>query len=262
LLRRDARNDARCWRGLQRWRRRRRTLFFDAKPQRGRHHTSGLGCDRCCRRCYHRRGRCRRQHRRGRLGLGRRLLNGRLRRCSSHLSGRRGFSNWLRPRLLDLQLTPRADFVPLCRLRRLRCRCGRWGRCDFCHRRRRLGRLRFWNELGFCDRCGRRRLRGFHQARRRQHGCRRFRRLRSLLGSGRALAAWFTLYGRRFGEDVARRQRDVPLLREPVDELACYDLFDGARSALHFDPVIALEQRGHLLARRVEQFRDLINPNS
>src|SRR5437773_1466945 len=67
---------------------------------------------------------------------------------------------------------------------------------------------------------------------------------------------------RRFREDVAARQRDVPLAGEAVDELARHDLFDGARCALHFDTVIALEQRRHFLTRRAEQFRDFVNPNS
>jgi hypothetical protein len=66
----------------------------------------------------------------------------------------------------------------------------------------------------------------------------------------------------RLGKDVASRQRDAPLLREPIYELPCDDLFDRARRALDFDAVIALEQRRHFLARSAEQFRDFINPDS
>src|SRR5262249_49141679 len=57
------------------------------------------------------------------------------------------------------------------------------------------------------------------------------------------------------------RQRDVALLRQALDELARHDFLDRARGALHFDAVIALQERGHFLARRVEQFRDPIDPN-
>ncbi len=112
------------------------------------------------------------------------------------------------------------------------------------------GRLRL--ELG-------RRCRGLgrlHEAWRRQHGRRRalgFGGLGSRLppsGSG-----W------RVGERRARRHGDVPLARQPFDELAGDDLLDRARRALHIDPVIALEQRHHFLARRVEQFRDPVYPN-
>ena len=63
------------------------------------------------------------------------------------------------------------------------------------------------------------------------------------------------------GEHVAAGQRDVALPRHSLDERARHDLFDRARRALQLDAVIALEQRQHFLARRVEQFRDLVNPN-
>jgi hypothetical protein len=66
----------------------------------------------------------------------------------------------------------------------------------------------------------------------------------------------------RLGKDVASRQRDAPLLREPIHELPRDDLFDRARRALDLDAVIALEQRRHFLAGRAEQFRDFINPDS
>jgi hypothetical protein len=66
----------------------------------------------------------------------------------------------------------------------------------------------------------------------------------------------------RFGKDVATRQRDATLLREPIHELPRDDFFDRARRALDLDAVIALEQRRHFLARRTEQFRDFINPDS
>ena len=111
-------------------------------------------------------------------------------------------------------------------------------------------------------------------------GCRRRRRPAALTvltsrGGGSAGAAGFggsapswparrllALGRRRLGEDVAARQRDVALPREAVDELPRHDLFDRARRALHLDAVIALEQRRHFLARRPEQLRDLVNPNS
>ena len=75
-------------------------------------------------------------------------------------------------------------------------------------------------------------------------------------------AGFLPLGDRRLGEDVAGRQRDVALLREAIDELPRDDLFDRARRALHLDAVIALEQRRHFLARRAEQLRDLVNPDS
>ena len=52
-------------------------------------------------------------------------------------------------------------------------------------------------------------------------------------GSGAffADAALLALHDRCFGEDVAGRQRDVPLARQTVDELPCDDLFDRARGA-------------------------------
>ncbi len=87
-----------------------------------------------------------------------------------------------------------------------------------------------------------------------------FGRLRCLLRRARLLDA--ALLNRRFGEHVARRQRDVALPRKPFDELPSHDLFDRARRALHFDPVIALEQRRHFLARRAQKFRDSVNPDS
>ncbi len=103
------------------------------------------------------------------------------------------------------------------------------------------------------------RLDGFHQARRRQHRRGRFRRLRRFPGRRRLLTA---LGRRRLREDVAGRQRDVPLLGKPLHELARDDLFDRARRALHLDAVITLQKRRHFLARGAEQFRDLVNPDS
>ena len=52
------------------------------------------------------------------------------------------------------------------------------------------------------------------------------------------------------------------LAGEPFDELPAHDLFDRARGALHVDAVIALEQRRHLLARRPQELRDPVNPDS
>jgi hypothetical protein len=66
----------------------------------------------------------------------------------------------------------------------------------------------------------------------------------------------------RLGKDVASRQRDAPLLCEPIHELPRDDFFNRARRALDLDAVIALEQRRHFLARSAQQFRDFINPDS
>ena len=83
-----------------------------------------------------------------------------------------------------------------------------------------------------------------------------------LTGSGAFFVSvgFFALLDRRFRKDVAGRQRDVALLREAVDELTRHDLFDRARGALDFDPVIPLQQRGHFLARRAQELRNLVNP--
>ena len=67
---------------------------------------------------------------------------------------------------------------------------------------------------------------------------------------------------RRLEEHLRRRrQGDAALASVPLDELASHDLFDRARRALHVDAVIALQQRDHFLARRVEQLRDFVNPD-
>ena len=115
------------------------------------------------------------------------------------------------------------------------------------------------SRLGFgFDRPGDGRLDRLDEPRRRQRRRRRLGRLGRLL-RGRALLAFDE---RRLGEHVAARQRDVALAREALDELARDDFFDRARGALHLDAVVALEQRRHFLARRAEQFRDLVNPDS
>jgi hypothetical protein len=62
-------------------------------------------------------------------------------------------------------------------------------------------------------------------------------------------------------EHVAAGKRDAPLPRQTFDERARDNFLDRARGALQLDSVIALEQRQHFLARRAEQFRDLVNPN-
>jgi hypothetical protein len=62
-------------------------------------------------------------------------------------------------------------------------------------------------------------------------------------------------------EHVAAGQRDAALAGDTLDERSRHHFFDRARRALQFDAVIALQQREHFLARRVEQFRDLVNPN-
>ena len=63
------------------------------------------------------------------------------------------------------------------------------------------------------------------------------------------------------GEHVATGQRDVALPGHTFDERARHDLFNRARRALELDPVIALEERNHFLARGVEEFRDFVNPD-
>ena len=116
------------------------------------------------------------------------------------------------------------------------------------------------NLLGRHVRFGDRRCRPdrLDEARWRERRRGRLGRLR-LLGRGDGLLA---LDGRPLGEHVAARQRDAALAREAFHELATHHLFDGARRALQFDAMIALEQRQHFLARRVEQFRDSIDTDS
>src|SRR6478672_13502025 len=103
----------------------------------------------------------------------------------------------------------------------------------------------------------RRRLRALHEPRRRE---RRRNRLRWL-----GLAARLPALDHCSGCIRERRVRgydDVALTGQAVDELPRHDFFDSARRALHLDAVITLVERDHLLARRVEQFRDFVNPNS
>jgi hypothetical protein len=119
-------------------------------------------------------------------------------------------------------------------------------------------RLRLGKRFGLDDR--RRSLGRLHQTWRRQCRSGWLCRLGAFLGGRGTLA--FALDHRRLGKDVSGRQRDVALLGETVDKLPRDDFLDGARGALHLDAVIALQQRGHFLARRVQQLRDLINPNS
>jgi hypothetical protein len=95
---------------------------------------------------------------------------------------------------------------------------------------------RLGNRLGFGSR-HHRRLDRFHQARRRQDGCRWLGRLNRLLGRPALLALdhW------SLGEDVTAWQGDIPLARQPLDELARDHFFDCARGALHLDTMIAFE---------------------
>jgi hypothetical protein len=119
-------------------------------------------------------------------------------------------------------------------------------------RRRLLNRSRsgcfFDDRFGFDSGGNGHRFRRFHQARRRQYRGHRLGRLWRLLRGRRLLA----LLDGRLRENVARWQRDAPLLREPIHELARDDFFDRAGRALDFDAVIALQQRGHFLARGAE----------
>ena len=110
--------------------------------------------------------------------------------------------------------------------------------------------------LGLVDR-----LRGLVQARRAQRRRRRF----GGLGTGLLREDWLPrgrLGGGPFGEHIAAGQRHAALAGQALDELPADDLFDGARRALHVDAVIALQQRHHFLAGRVQQFRDFVDPNS
>ena len=123
--------------------------------------------------------------------------------------------------------------------------------------------------------------------RRNEHGLRRGGRRGQRLRGWRRRAAWRVLTRRgggsagaagfggsgalpglpslrrrgRVGERRVRRHADAALARQALDELPRDDLFDRARRALHLDAVIALQQRDHFLARRVEQLRDLVNPD-
>src|SRR5262249_42880062 len=49
--------------------------------------------------------------------------------------------------------------------------------------------------------------------------------------------------------------------RHALDELTRDDLLERTRRALQLNAVIALQQREHFLARRLQQLRDLIDPN-
>ena len=83
-------------------------------------------------------------------------------------------------------------------------------------------------------------------------------------GSGARAGAFLAALGghHRLEEHLRRRrQGDAALARVPLDELASDDFLDRARCALHVDAVVALQQRDHVLARRVEQLRDFVNPD-
>jgi hypothetical protein len=104
--------------------------------------------------------------------------------------------------------------------------------------------------------------RGLHESRRPEGRGGLWRRLRrarrAFLDAARAF-----YWCRRVDEHRARRrQLDAALTCQSLDELSRHDLLDRARRAFHLDPVIALQQRHHFLARGVEQLRDLINPDS
>jgi len=82
-----------------------------------------------------------------------------------------------------------------------------------------------------------------------------------LFRRGRLLRGGFGRNDAVLGEHVAARKRDASLSCETFDERARDNFLDCARGALQLNSVIALEQRQHFLARRAEQFRDLVNPN-
>jgi len=239
---------ARRRRRRQRLCRRRRAIGFDAQAQRRRHDAAWCGFGRRRWRGRWRRWCCRCR----RFGFNRsgRRLDDRCRRFNMD-DGRRDVrdvsakaTRWhvrRRPALLG----------------RGRCDGGfdRRGRSCFDRCRRNglgLGGSRF----GFDRGC---RLGGLDEARRRKDRRCRLDRLGRLLRGRRSLLA---LDDRRLGEHVRRRQRDVALLRQPLHELARHDFLDRARGALHLDAVIALEERGHFLARGPEELCDLENPNS
>jgi hypothetical protein len=107
--------------------------------------------------------------------------------------------------------------------------------------------------------CGGSRLDGLDEARRPQYWRGRLRRL-GLLRRRRFLRAALG-WNRVLSEHIAARQRDVALTGDTLDERARDDFFDRARRAFQLDAVVALQQREYFLARRVEQFRDFVNPN-
>jgi hypothetical protein len=51
------------------------------------------------------------------------------------------------------------------------------------------------------------------------------------------------------------------LTRQAFDELPRDDFLNRAGCAFDFDPVIALQQRDHFLARSVEELGDLVYPD-
>jgi hypothetical protein len=112
-------------------------------------------------------------------------------------------------------------------------------------RRNFLGDFGLGDERFLFGGLGRLRPQGLDEARRGQGRRDRLRRLR-LLDSARLLG----LVDGRVGEHVAAGQRNSPLPCHPLDELPGHDLFDGARRALHLDPVIAFEESDDFLAGR------------
>ena len=237
---------ARRRRRRQRLRRRGRTIGFDAQPQRRRHDAAGRGRGG---------GAARRRRRRGGDGAARAPA------AVAAVPRRRG--DWLDVRVRRRRRRGVSVFRP----RVATCVGGRRSTGD---RLRRRGAGAAASSTGSSTTgsgsaatgsasATARRLGGLHQARRRQHRRRRLGRLGRLL---RRRAALLALGDRRLGEHVRRRQRDVALLRQPLHELARDHFLDRARGALHLDAVIALEQRGHFLARGPEELRDLEDPNS
>ncbi|MGE5151078.1 MAG: hypothetical protein ACM3II_13225, partial [Rhodospirillaceae bacterium] len=132
---------------------------------------------------------------------------------------------------------------------------------------RRRGDRLLGRRFGFLDGLGGRRLLvmhrldGLHEARRSEHGRSRLGRLRLLRGGGGLLAALCRRGVRMLREHVAAGQGDATLTRDAFDERTRHDLFDRARGALQLDAVVPLQQRKDFLARRVEQLRDLVNPD-
>ena len=94
-------------------------------------------------------------------------------------------------------------------------------------------------------------------------GQRPWRRLGWLCRLGARLAGRLSALalGRPVTEQRPARQGETAFARHALDELAGDDFLNGARRALHLDAVIALQQRHHVLARRVEYFGDFVDPN-
>ena len=73
--------------------------------------------------------------------------------------------------------------------------------------------------------------------------------------------ATLTAFERLIAAAIEHSVDFVLLTGDTFDERARDDFLNRARRAFQLDAVIALEQREHFLARRVEQLRHFVNPN-